>query len=51
VPLPVYHTLVHDRMGVTHIFIHFISFTFNSRLKAHAVDYAGKNTLTVKIKN
>jgi len=25
------------------------SFTFNSRLKAHAVEYNGKNTLTVKI--
>jgi len=27
------------------------SFTFSRRLKAHAVEYNGKNTLTVKIKN
>jgi len=35
--------------SVSHSFIH--SFTFNSRLKAHAVEYNGKNTLTVKIKS
>jgi len=42
-------TQPHCRPILIHSFIH--SFTFNRRLKAHAVEYNGKNTLTVKIKS